>query len=352
MALPTISARPEKSVNGVLSRWNAANLPLQYTIANTKWPTNSEDTIDTIDSIADDGNGYAKLVLNSSSGYTAKQWIEVTGTTNYNAVSQIRLVDGVNITIEQPFGVSETGSAQLYFQNYTILATVRAGIDPTHAHAATKPIEVIGTIEQKPNSDNNTPVDVRKYIKNKLNTDYNESQASWPNDLNAWTDFYISFAERYDIVTAGEVVNFTSAFTDDKENGDIIYLKAAMSSLPFGYAFSGNMGEYVIDIDIYFNTAKWLTDFERAKVIDNNNFNVSIISMVTPFDIEIKQYDVNGALLVTATETISNQGYGLYRLWHTQAYHADVSFATIQAQIHGGTNTSELFTFDVDNACI
>jgi len=303
MALPTVTSRPEKTIEGVVSRWNAANLPLIYDITNTKWPTNSEDGTVAITSVTDDGNGFAELNHGSSTGLVAKEWVNVAGSAAYDGAHQIRSVNGNNLIIDFPFGATDTGTSQEYYNNYTTLIRVYAGIDPAHTFASQKPIVLIGTIEQRPDTDSITLADVRDYVKNKLNTIYNEDQASWPNDINGWTDFYIAFAERYDLVTAGVVSDFTSAFTDD--GSPINYLHATHSALQFGNARGGNMDDYAINDSPYGDLAKWMTDFERLKIIDGQNWNVSIIMDITfEVTLEILQFDKNGDALTTLSKTI------------------------------------------------
>jgi len=295
MALPVISSRPEKVIDGITSRWNAANLPLQYQITNTKWPTNSEGTV-AITSISDSG-GYAKLNHGSSTGLVAKEWVLVAGTDDYDGAHQIRSVDGNNLVIDFPYSVSDTGTSQKYYNNYTTLIKVYAGLDPAHTWATEKPMTLIGTIEQRPDSDNVTYVDVRDYVKNQLNTNYDIDLASWPNDLNSWCDFYVSYAERYDLVTAGEVNDFTSAYTDDG-GASIIYCRATNSALQFGNVRGGNMYDYAINNSPYDDLAIWMTDFARVMVIDDQTWNVSVILDVTiSLLLKIYQYDLNGDII-------------------------------------------------------
>lgn len=321
MALPTINARPEKTINSIVSRWNAVNLPLQYTIGNDKWPLNSVDAIDTITAV-NDKNGYAQIILASTyETYVAKEWVEISSTSAYNGVHRVRAVDGGNsVTIDFPYSATDTGTCQRYYQNYTSLIRVYAGLAPQHEFTSSKPIELIGTIEQKPDSDNLTKADVREYVKDKLEMTYDSSQSSWPNDLNAFTDFYISVAERYDSVSNGEVIDFTSAFTNDNDSGDIIYLKAVHSALQLGNDYGGNMYEYVIFADdpYYDGSAKFMTLFDRPKIIDYIPADISIIidtdTYNNQFDFVIEEYNINGVLLATMSFSIEDSDYGVYRL--------------------------------------
>ncbi len=361
MPLPTVTSRPEKTIDSIVSRWNAANLPLIYDITNTKWPANSEDSTIAITSITDD-NGFAKINRGSNDGEVAKEWILIDGTTNYDGPQQITAVDGNNLTIDAPFVDNDTGTTLIYFQNYTTLIRVNVGLDPTHEHAADKPNTLVGTIEQRPDTNNITLSDVREYVKNKLNTNYDESQSGWPNDLNSWTDFYISFAERYDLVTANVVGDFTSAFTDDTEGGDIIFLKAVHGALQFGDARGGNMFDFVVfdDTGAYFDgDAKYMTFFERPKIIDCNNFNLSIIldqnaeyPDLNIIRLKITEFDSNDNELLTTITEISRQDYGLYRLdLDGLLFQDDVNYINFVLLDSGSFELSETKRIDVDIEC-
>ncbi|MDA1120858.1 MAG: hypothetical protein O2887_10290 [Bacteroidetes bacterium] len=343
MALPTVSARPEKTINAIVSRWNAANLPLQYSISNTKWPTNSDATV-AITSITST-NGNATLQHGSSTGLVAKEWVKVAGTTNYNGAHQILSVSTNALIIDFPYGASETGTSQKYYNNYTSMVRVYAGIDPAHTHAATKPIALIGTIEQRPDTNDITLVDVRDYVKSKLNTNYDSSQTSWPNDLNGWCDFYISFAERYDLVTAGVVGNFTSAYTNDTTTGLINYCHATNSAQQFGYAYGGNMFEYLVKST---NVAKWLTDFDEPDSSLNepdttlNDFNLSVILERSALVyIWVEFFDFNGFSLQTNNTLLTDDGYGLYRIPVGSFYGADYLILTLKGNLGTPLTTSK-----------
>lgn len=328
MALPTLSSRPEKTIDSALSRWNAAALPLQYVVANTKWPTNTEDDIDTITSVSDD-NGYAKIFTITSEIYKAKEYINVLGTTNYNGVQLIRTVAGSGlITIDAPFVADETGTLQRYFQNYTTLVRVYAGLPPTHEFAYFKEIELIGTIEQRPNTDSISYVDIRKYILSNLSTFNDVDQSSFPNDLNLWTGFYIEWAERYDQVLSGEVFNFTSVYQTDLAN----LCFASHSALQFRNENGGNMENYLItNAESRVSPTKFMTDFERPVLFLDQYFDISIISPTDNF-LQIKEYDINRTLLKTTSISVSDNGDGLYRLRLDDiiTYEDDTDHITVQ----------------------
>ncbi len=347
MALPVITSRPIKFIDGYKSEWNAASTPIVYGITNTKWPVNSEDSTVAITSITDT-NGNATLQHGSSTGIIAKEWVLVAGTTNYNGAHQVLSVSTNALIIDFPFGASETGTSQVYFQNYTSLIRVYAGINPTHFYQVRDPITLIGTIEQRPDTTNITLADVKDFVKDKLNTTYDETQSSWQNDLNGWADFYISFAERYDQVFDGNVIDFTSEFRDDEADGGINYLKAVQGGLQFGAARGGNMHDYVIKDTPYMDVALFMTDFERPGVIADKNFNLSIIIEHSfPLYIRLKSFDNNDNQLQNFLTEFKDNDYGLYRLALNRPFTIGTEYLQVSVENLAGTTLTEIKEIDV-----
>ena len=105
MALPEVTSWPFKIIDGYKSEWNAANLPIQYDIDNTKWPSNSESSLN-FTNVTND-NGLAKLDMASSLSLVAKDWVIITNS-DYDGIFQIVSVDGNDLTIDTPFDSSKT----------------------------------------------------------------------------------------------------------------------------------------------------------------------------------------------------------------------------------------------------
>ena len=261
MANPIITQEPKKDINGFESKWNAAALPIQYTIENDKFPV--------------------------------KDGIYPPDVTNYRTEIDI-YVNG----------------------------------------------SLIGTIKQIPDSNNQTKVDIRKYVQTVLKYEQNPSVFV---DDNAWCEFYIEGTEEY-IDSGG-----TPQSNTIDNSGEIFY--ASLSSLQFGNESGGNMYDYVID-PLKTDLAQWLTTFERGKITDITQYELSIISNNIGFDLEAIQYDINGNMLSQNSTTIPNEGYGLYRVGVSFiAFEEDVNYITIQAQDYTGTPLSELAFIDIDIAC-
>lgn len=348
MPTPTLTSRPEKTINGFLSRWNAANLPMIYDIANTKFPVNTDDADETVNSIADNA-GFAQLTLNSVTTLVAKDWLTIDAGIYQGIFRIISFQSTTLITINTPFVADDSGTIQKYYNNYVIRVEVFVGIDPTHTLNATDPYSLIGTIDQIPDSTNDTKVDVRKYVKSKLNPTYLLSG----NDTNAWKDLYIRFAEAYDEVIGGVVSEFVSQFANDQGE----WVHGVFSSLQFGDSRGGNMYDNVVAVT-KLDDGQWMTDFESPKNINFDDFSVSIIMdsgadlYGTLFDIETNAFDINGTLLEKQTFEFSNNGYGLYRIVPAYGFIDNnlTHHITIQIEFEGD-NISELLTIDVDNTC-
>lgn len=353
MALPSVDSRPIRTVNGFSSRWNAAHLPLIYTISNTKWPLNSEDTGNFILSFFDT-NGYASLVMFTAYTWYEGLYLKITNNSDYNGTYRIRsVVSSTIVVLDTAYisGAATNGYAYPVYSNYTTIVRVYAGLQPTHDHSATKPIELIGTIEQRPDTDNNTIIDVAKYVRTKLSAEYDDSQSSWPNDLNAFTDFYISYAERYDQSSSGSIIDYTSAYTDDAVGGSIYYLHAVNSSLQLGYPHGGNMGDYIIDPDAYKNPGKWMTFFDRPQIVDGSRISLGIIANYTPFSIKRIATEPDGTT-EEVTTLISDQDYGVYRIDNDIIQAGQFTETVSVVALIGGVEVSETIIIDVDNQCI
>ncbi|NRA93293.1 MAG: hypothetical protein HRU26_11520 [Psychroserpens sp.] len=299
MADPVCSNRPRKTINSYTENWVACggNLPVRYRITNTKFPENSEDATLNVLSVVSNA-GLAQMEV-TGHPYNAGDYVIFTNFTpedNYNVVARVISDDSANtFTVNIPFTNNDTGNVQLYYNNYAIEVRVYAGIDSSHPHTAEDPISLIGTIRQIPTDigANQTNFDISQYVKTKLSSVYDPDQTSWPNDLNAWTDFYIEFREVY----TGSV----TSFIDDSSN----YIgKAVYNTLQFGNDFGGNLYGYVFDTDPNAPDASFLTNFNKLLKFETIDNQISIISQEDGFRLSV---DGN-------TTEYSGNGYGVYRL--------------------------------------
>ncbi len=256
MANPILIAKPEKTINSFLSKWNAVSNPMIFTISNDKYPT----------------------------GATV---------TNYYTSVEI-FVNGVSV----------------------------------------------GTVNQTPDSNNETKIDVRKYVQTAL--EYNVSDSN--RDTNATAEVYIEGTEEY--VDSGGTAQSNSI--DDAGSSEFVY--ASLSAMQFGNEYGGNMYPYVLD-STKTDLAQWMTKFQRGKILDFIDYTISIIANEVPFDVIIEQYDINMNLTTSQTVNIPDEGAGLYRVSLASiVFLSDTTYINLYGDI-GGTPVTDSYIIDVDLAC-
>jgi hypothetical protein len=334
----SLLSRPEKVINGYTSRWNAGggDLPLIYKLESDTFPTNSVDATDTVTSVTN-SNGYAQLNLSGTyETYTVGQYLTV-ATTNYTGVFRIRAItSSTQIVIDTTFIVTDTGTIQLYYIGYYIEVNVYAGIEASHPLSTG--ISLIGTLKSVPNSANIAVIDVREYVQALL---YNRFTQTNGNDVNLWTDFYITYREVY--LDAG--VQVFGALSTDIAN----ICHASNSVLQLGNTFGGNMFAYVCDADKV--AGKWLTMFSRLKWVDFRYMDTSLLVNEDTFFIEVIEYDLDNVAINTQQLDYVD-GYGIYRVVFSELYLLPTTeYFTLQAKTTYAT-ISELLTVDYSIECL
>lgn len=328
MAL-TVTTRPSKNIldssgsTYLTSRWNSAHLPIIYKLNSNLFPTNSSDGTDCFTSVYGT-NGYAtfELCINYEP-YQELEYVQITNSSveSYNGIWQIRdFIDGNTLVLDLAYDTTATGNIQKYYNNYHVLVKVYAGLPATHPLNASKPMELIGTIKQIPDSDNNIIIDVHRLIKDKLSLkDEYHYTGTIDVDLNAFTGFYIEYAEGYDTVSGGEVTAHVTSYTSDSSN---VYW-AVNAIMPLQSTYGGNVGEYVFTYNSAQIAGKFLTNGTELIQKNGEYFDVSAIIPKDVFDdsdngfvqFVINRYGVNGDFVEPEQRiTITNRHDGVYRL--------------------------------------
>lgn len=202
---------------------------------------------------------------------------------------------------------------------------------------------LIGTIKQVPDSDNNTKIDIRKFVQDSLKL---VPSFTGLRDTNASAEFYIEGSEEF-LDSSG--IAQSNAITG---GGSGVVHFASLSALQFGSINGGNMYNHVLDSS-KLDLAQWMTFFERGQLVDTLDFLLSIIVNDPVFDLEVKQFDVNANLLDTELISIGDNSQGVYRLnLGDVTFNSDTTSLTVQALISVyATAISEVFTIDVDLEC-
>lgn len=337
------------------SRWNAANLPLVYKISNTKFPVNSEDAIESILTI-ETNTGFAQLNL-SATTYTflAKGTVKITNTTNYNGVWSIRsVIDANTIVIDAPFVASETGNVQNYFNNYSTLVKVYAGLPEYHPSNASKPMTLItdNPITVVPNASNIATVDVASLVKSKLSLDNNYNV----NDLDQFTAFYIEYSEQYD-ESNGNTVNVTtetfvedliegcdSGATEFVTNGEFTTNLNSWENLGTGESWFHDTDKASVNLSSTLRESKGLTQ-KSLNLTNGTEYAFTMNYVLQSENVTIKI--INGGELFGTTifeETLTGSGL------------IDFTFvadgADISIRLSVVSNPSTALTYSVDNVSI
>lgn len=301
MATPSITARPTKTIDGNVSNWNSAHLPIQYTILSDKFPTNNLDSAQTVSAVAD-SDGFAELTFGSPHGLSENDYIEFLDSSVYgsNVVAYVLTVESTTVIKTNISYISDDSfDINVYYKNYVVEVDIYAGIASGHALNADDPIARIATVQQIPNSDNEVLLDVSKYVKTKLSPIKDLKSF---NDINAWKDFYIVVREKYITQKGGSET--TSSDVNDSAN----VLHAVNGVLQFQNSRGGNMYEYV---SRSFG-GLFMTDFDQPTYIDGYT-EVSIITDGAS-ELTIQQKDASGTELQEDTISFTDNDRGVYRI--------------------------------------
>jgi hypothetical protein len=204
--------------------WNAVHLPIVYRLKSTLWPTNSVDTARTVSSQSDD-NGYTNLNLSGAlkGAVVDLDYVKISGaaSSEVNGVWQIKdAVSTSDITIDLVYDAGHSfsgGTVQYYYKNYHVKVKVIGGIDNTHPNYTVKPFEELAELKFIPDSDGFIRFSINEYLKSQIFTRNKTQLSTLPNNIDFWTQFYISVAEAYDQSDGTEVATYTSPYASDEE---------------------------------------------------------------------------------------------------------------------------------------
>lgn len=288
--------------------WSCAHLPIVYKIKSTLFPTNTVDTSRTVTSFTND-NGYVNLNLSGSLGtFEELQFIEISDATTdaVNGVFQVLdKASSSDITIDLSYDATYSftnGTVILYYSSYHIVVKVYAGLNATHPWVAIKPYELAATLRLIPDSNNEVKFSINEILKAYINIRNNTILATLPNNLDAFTQFYISIAESYDQTDGYTITTYETSFTSDQATFEGV---AANSILEFKNQYSGYLTEYI---------DKFLTLFTTPIAFVGEYFDLSFINRYEGYDLtlRLKKY-LNNNLLETENIPYSNPGEGIIR---------------------------------------
>lgn len=299
-----------------ISRWSSAHLPLVYRISNTKFPINTEDSTDAFSEVINN-KGYARFNLSGGSyeTYQVGEKVTVSGSALYDGIYEIKeVLSGDYVTLNIIFLGDDTGTIVRYYDNYNTLIRLYAGIPSSHPYTAQDPITLIGTYAIAPNLSNVAIVDVRDLVKQKISQDYDINGTGSPNDLNAWTSFYIEFSETYDVYVNSIPETFTDEYQRDLldgcatpiiNNGDFDGdLSGWSQANPPSGGFKSN---WSYDSGAKFTQLDGFIPEYSSLFYQEVNFIKSIsYRLVVDYEMVFGTYDKNGSFYVCATDSLSS----------------------------------------------
>jgi hypothetical protein len=302
----------EETTLSLIVPWNAAHLPIIYRMTSNLFPVNTLDDSDAFSTVIDDA-GYAKIIYPVSYNvYEPGLYVKVSGGV-YDGVYLIRSVDSGSVTLDTPFTLTDTGTFVKHYNNYHVRVKVYVGVPAGHPLYAHNPIAYRGIEYIVPNLDGQINFDASTWARSQLSINSNAAFADASvNEPDAWTGFYIAYAESYDVISGGETATYVGGYTEDPN----VYF-AVNAKLPMQNIRGGNMRKYV------FNPADVPGDFltntqELVHFVGTRSYLSAIIDQADLFDfsiaLQVEQFDNAGVLLATGSIPIPSNGDGVYRI--------------------------------------
>lgn len=261
--------------------WNCIHLPIQYKLSSTLWPTNSADTARTISGVTD-SNSYCALALSgdikATGSAAALEYVKITGASDssLNGVWQIiAYTNETTFTIEIPYTSANdtalTGaSIQYYYNSYHVKVQVWGGLNNGHVYYGQEPYELLSTLSLIPDSDGVCQFSIHEILKKNIAIKNNLLLGTLPNNLDAWTGFFIKYCEVYDDSDGTTLSTLAESYTSDLSSFEGYAVNAI---LPFKNVYSGNLSEYLMNR----TTAKFLTLFSIPVLFSGCYNDVSFI---------------------------------------------------------------------------
>jgi len=321
--------------------WNSIHTPIVYKISNTKWPVNTDDTTRTMSSVTN-SNGYCAISTSGdikATGSAAKyEFVKVSGSTDstLNGVWQIiSYTNDTTFTLNIPYSTANdtalTGaSVQYYYNNYVTKVQVWGGLNVEHEYYTQEPYALLATIDLIPDTSNVCSFSISEYIKKNVQVANNLLLGTLPNNLDAFTRFFIKYGEEYDDSDGTTLGRSTVSYTSDYST---FQGYAVNSKLPFKNIYSGMMTDYVRSS----SSQKFLTSWVRPTIFSGQYFDISMIFDNIKGMIQKKEWYLNNVLQSTVWgDAVENFYAGVYRLPLT----ANCTYDRLDLTVYTGTTST------------
>lgn len=294
------------------TNWNCAHLPIVYKLLSTLWPVNSADTVRIISAV-DDSNGYCGITasadIKATGSAAALEFVKITGATDddLNGVWQIiTYTSDTSFILNIPYSAANdtaltNASIQYYYNNYVAKVQVWGGLNNGHTYYGQKPYELLATLDLIPDADNVCMFSISEILKKQIEIENNLLLGTLPNNLDAWTGFFIKYGEEFDDSDGTTLIRSTVSYTSDLTSFEGYAVNAM---LPFKNVYSGVMSEYAAGD----SGKKFLTNWVRPTIFQGKYFDLGLISESILF-FTLRQ--VSGG--ITTYADISGAGSGVFR---------------------------------------
>jgi len=296
--------------------FSCVHLPITYKLSSNL--ASVSDAFATVISFSDNA-GNTQFVTSVFSGggiSVANTHVKIVGS---DVDGIYRIVDtSVFLIIDLPYDVSNDlvgATIYVYYNNYHVRVQIYGGLSDVHFWNVEKPYELLSTLKLIPDSNNEIFFSVANELKSKVRSLTNNLQLdTLPNDIDAYTMFYITTQESYDLIEDGEVVTHTEDIEEDSSE-----LVAANAKLPFKNIYSGFLSDYIATNTVLTPAAKFLTLFERPTIFDGYFFDIgayiygSINDVVNYMSFVTDCLDAEGNVISSDQYDIPDNSLGLYR---------------------------------------
>jgi hypothetical protein len=288
--------------------WSAVHNPIVYRLKNDRWPVpaSSVYTLRNIISFSN-VNGYTQITASGVIHFAlaAGFYLEIAtaNTASVNGVYRVVSTPSTSVAVldlvyssSYDFG---NGTIRVSNHNYNIHVQIYAGIESGHIWEPLKPMELAATLKFIPDQNNEVQFSIHEVLKAYINQRNGLLLASLPNNIDAWTNFYIAYAESFD--------GLDFAFTTDSFVGIAVNAK-----MPFKNRYGGLMVDY---LDTFLTLFETPMIFGGCSDADACYFDVSFITEELSANNTLKkEWYSNGVLSQTTLQNIAQVGEGLYRV--------------------------------------
>jgi hypothetical protein len=311
--------------------WNAVHLPIVYKLQSTLWPTNSVDTSRTISSYAND-NGYVKITASGvlKSDITELEFVKITYVDGTSVVCQViswYTTSIVTVNLQYAGGISFS-TIQYYYNNYHARIRVYAGLSSGHYFGSQKPYTLITEQRVIPDSGGVVTLNINEFLKEQIEILTNDlNKGTLQNNLDAFCQFYITYAEGYDYAVGGyTLMDFIGSYTDDSTS---FTGYAVNADLPFKNLHSGYLSDYVYGSSA--TKLKFLTPTIYPEITPGQFFDISFVNQIGALLRIRREVLQNGVIVNTFIDPINDYGIGIYRYEVAQSiYLEDTVYLTLE----------------------